>query len=273
MKKITYFCIGIFLSLFLFSIDGTAQELKIMSYNVKAFEAESNDPEVMFVLQPFADEILRHNPDVICIQELETHTSRQGRRELLTELGSLLGMYPYYGYSYTKETDGDGKGAGLYGNGILSKYPILNCHSEQLAYNSNQSYDQRSFQYTDILVPVNGKPEGQVVRIINTHLDHRSSSQNGQRTQHANYIVANALDSSIPTLMCGDMNEGPSSPAIAVFNTVFDRMCNNSGTFGGAKLDYIFGYPQGKWTSVEYTVISSFRLSDHYPIMATVKIN
>lgn len=269
MKKIIYFSIGVIVSLLFFSGTINAQEFKIMSYNVKAFEAESNDPAVMFVLQPFADEILRHNPDVICIQELESHTSRQGRRELLTELGSLLGMYPYYGYSYTKEVDTDGKGAGLYGNGILSKYPILDCHSEQLPYNTNQSYDQRSFQYTDILVPVNGKPEGQVVRIINTHFDHRNP--NGQRLQHAGVIIDKALDSSIPALLCGDLNERPGSTAIELLATEFDRMCDDTGTLGGSKIDYIMAYPKNKWSSEVYTVIP-FYLSDHKPIMATVKL-
>lgn len=255
---------------FLFAFAAHAQELKVMSYNIKSFE--TFDPATEFNVQIFADEIKKINPDIICIQELETHTSRMEMREVLTELGSLLGMYPLFGFSYVK----DAGAKGLYGNGILSKYPIINSFTEQLAYRSGTgwSYDQRSYQWAEILVPAAGKEGGQVVRIINTHLDHRNQSPNyGQRKQHAEYIVSKALDGSTPTLLFGDMNEGPSSSAIAVFNEVFDRVCNNSGTFGGSKLDYIFSYPKTKWTVLDYKVYTTVNLSDHYPIMGTVKLN
>ena len=48
-------------------------------------------------------------------------------KEKLTELASRLGMYPYFIMSYPKDV-------GFYGNGILSKYPILNSFSAQFTY-------------------------------------------------------------------------------------------------------------------------------------------
>jgi len=269
MKKILYVSIAAVLSVFFLVTTLSAQELKIMSYNVKAFEGQTNDPELMFRIQPFADEIKKYNPDIICIQELETHTSRQEARELLTELGSMLGMYPLFGFSYLKDI-------GWYGNGILSKYPIMNSFSDLLPYDKNKSHDQRSYVAADILIPVQGAPEGKTIRIVNTHLDHRNDSPDyGQRAVHAKYIIDNAFDSNIPTIIVGDMNESPTgtnSKAIAAFNAVCDRICDNTGTFGGSKLDYIFGYPQNAWTKVDYTVDRTNRLSDHYPIMGTVRL-
>ena len=153
----------------------------------------------------------------------------------------------------------------------------MSTFSSLLPYNNNQSYDQRSFVAADILIPVQGKPEGKIVRIVNTHLDHRNNSPYyGQREQHAKYIIDNAFDSSIPTILVGDMNEGPTSTnskAIAAFNTVCDRICDDTGTFGGSKLDYIFSYPQSVWTKVDYTVDRTNRLSDHYPIIGTVRVS
>lgn len=270
MKKIIYIIVGALISSSLFLTTMSAQELKVMSYNVKSFEGQTNDPELMFRLQPFVDAIKKYNPDIICIQELETHTSRQGARELLTELGSLLGMYPLFGFSYIKDI-------GWYGNGILSKYPIMSTFSNLLPYNTSRSYDQRSYVAADILVPVPGNTEGKIVRIVNTHLDHRNTSPwYGQREEHANRIIEDALDSAIPTILMGDMNEGPSSAnsrAIAAFNTVSDRICDNSGTFGGSKLDYIFGFPQNTWTIIDYAVDRTNNLSDHYPIIGTVRLD
>ncbi|MDR0430581.1 MAG: endonuclease/exonuclease/phosphatase family protein [Tannerellaceae bacterium] len=269
MKKIMHIIVGALISSMLFSTTMFAQELKVMSYNVKAFEGQTNDPDLMFRLQPFADAIKRYNPDIICIQELETHTSRQGARELLTELGSLLGMYPLFGFSYVKDV-------GWYGNGILSKYPIMNTFSNLLPYNSSRSYDQRSYVAADILVPATGNAGGKIVRIVNTHLDHRYNSPwYGQREEHANRIVEDALDSAIPTILMGDMNEDPTgtnSKAIVAFSAACDRICDNSGTFSSSKLDYIFGFPKNIWTVIDYTVDRTNNLSDHYPIIGTVKL-
>lgn len=267
MKR--YKIVGLLFTFILFSFVAQAQELKIMSYNIKSFETTSSETE--FNVKIFADEIKKINPDVICIQELETHTSRMDMREVLTELGSLLGMYPLFGFSYEK----DAGAKGMYGNGILSKYPILNSFTEKLSYRAatGWSYDQRSYQWAEILIPVAGKDEGKIVRIINTHFDHRNQNPNyGQRKEHAEYIVSKALDGSTPTLLLGDLNEGPSASAITVLNEVFDRVCNNSGTFGGSKLDYILSYPKGKWDVVSYNVYTGVRLSDHYPIMGVIKL-
>ena len=55
------------------------------------------------------------------------------------------------------------------GNGILSKYPIVNSASVLLGMYTGA--DQRSAGWADILVPTDSKPEGVKVRIVCTHLD------------------------------------------------------------------------------------------------------
>ena len=96
-------------------------QLKVMEWNVLSFEMTDKSNQIDFIVDEYVDLIKAQNPDIVCINELETGTSRMGK-EKLTELASRLGMYPYFIMSYPKDV-------GFYGNGILSKYPILNSRS------------------------------------------------------------------------------------------------------------------------------------------------
>ena len=151
-------------------------QLKVMEWNVLSFEMTDKSNQIDFIVDEYVDLIKAQNPDIVCINELETGTSRMGK-EKLTELASRLGMYPYFIMSYPKDV-------GFYGNGILSKYPILNSFSAQFTYrhangegnyqwntgtNYNRyGYDQRSIGYVDILVPTSDS-DGQIVRIACAH--------------------------------------------------------------------------------------------------------
>ena len=91
-------------------------QLKVLDWNVLSFEMTDKSNQIDFIVDEYVDLIKAQNPDIVCINELETGTSRMGK-EKLTELASRLDMYPYFIMSYPKDV-------GFYGNGILSKYPI-----------------------------------------------------------------------------------------------------------------------------------------------------
>jgi endonuclease/exonuclease/phosphatase family metal-dependent hydrolase len=250
-----------------------AQTLKVMGWNILSFEGVDN--VAAFNVQPYVDFIKQENPDIICFNEFETATSRMGVIEKLTEVGRLLGMYPFFGFSYVK-------GDGYYGNGILSKYPYCNTYSALIVKPSGTA-DQRSVEYVDILVPTAEKPEGVVVRIVCTHLDHQGTANN--RRDQARDVVAKTLTgSTIPTLLLGDMNQGVNTTTTTTYTDVCDRVCDNTTTYGNSsKLDYFFSYPQGRWTRTDYRVVKSAsglsgglllnQLSDHYPYIGTVMLN
>ena len=177
-----------------------------------------------------------------------------------------LGMFPFFVFSYNKDN-------GAYGNGILSKYPIVNSASVLLGMYTGA--DQRSAGWADILVPTDSKPEGVKVRIVCTHLDAFGGDETclGQAKEVIEHAIAPAVAENIPVLIMGDMNCGPSSSAIREYEKTGTRLCNNDGTFGGySKLDYFISFPQGKWSCSDYKVVKGDRLnviSDHYPIAGT----
>ena len=136
-------------------------QLKVLDWNVLSFEMTDKSNQIDFIVDEYVDLIKAQNPDIVCINELETGTSRMGK-EKLTELASRLDMYPYFIMSYPKDV-------GFYGNGILSKYPIVSSFSALHPYKHAKGegnyqwntgyeyylygYDQRSMGYIDILVP------------------------------------------------------------------------------------------------------------------------
>ena len=255
-----------------------AQTLKVMGWNILSFEGVNN--VAAFNVQPFVDFIKQENPDVICFNEFETATSRMNLVEKLTEVGRLRGRYPFFGFSYVKD-------GGYYGNGILSKYPYVNTYSSLIVKPSGTA-DQRSVEYVDILVPTAANPEGVVVRIVCTHLDHEGTANN-RRDQARDVKTKTIKDSNIPTLVLGDLNQATTSAAVTAFTAnndyggACDRVCDNTTTFGNSsKLDYFFSYPGGAWTRVEYKVVKTAtglsggltlnQLSDHYPYIGTVRL-
>ena len=99
-------------------------KLKCMSWNVKALELRANT-NVTRDITRFAEAIREEDPDIVCFNEFETASGTMGSKEKLTEFAEALGMFPFFIWSYDKDN-------GYYGNGILSKYPIVNSKSELL---------------------------------------------------------------------------------------------------------------------------------------------
>ena len=106
----------VLLILLLMSTTFSAQNLalRVMSMNIK----EGGKP-ADFSAAAYAGCIREHNPDIVVFQEMDNFTTRNGKKDLLSELAVQLGMFPYYGKAFTYAT-------GDFGNAILSKYPFYN---------------------------------------------------------------------------------------------------------------------------------------------------
>lgn len=249
-------------------------QLKVMTFNIKSFEGNTGDMSKAFIIKPYAELIAQYNPDIIFLNEVENLTSRMmvdGKyRDVVQELASMLGMYGLFGYSYAMENkDGSNKDESkytyweneMYGNAILSKYPIMNSNSFQMPRPTG-SADQRGVLTADIILP-----DGKIVRAAVTHLDHMG----GQLEQTNMLISDKVISGSLPTVMAGDLNVSPMSTVVETLIKKYDRLDNNNGTFGGSKLDYIFGYPMGYWTLINTQVLPNNDLSDHKPVLSTIE--
>lgn len=264
---------GALCGLFLSAATASAQkvQLKVMDWNVLSFEMTDKSNQITFDIDQYVTLIKAQDPDILCLNELESGTSRMGK-EKLVELATRLDMFPYYIMSYPKDV-------GYYGNGILSKYPIIATGSKLISYKhylgegnyqfNNDAYtrtygaDQRSVGYADILVPTSDS-EGQVVRIVCSHLDHQinSSGKIRQAQEVADFIGLN--EPAYPTVLMGDMNVGSASsiPAISEPGDLIYSLW----------VDFIFTYPKNAWTKISGTYVDCGKLSDHDPIIGVISL-
>ena len=264
---------GALCGLFLSASTASAQkvQLKVMAWNVLSFEMTDKSNQITFDIDQYVTLIKAQDPDVLCLNELESGTSRMGK-EKLVELATRLDMFPYYIMSYPKDV-------GYYGNGILSKYPIIATGSKLISYKhylgegnyqfNNDAYtrtygaDQRSVGYADILVPTSDS-EGQVVRIVCSHLDHQinSSGKIRQAQEVADFIGLN--EPAYPTVLMGDMNVGSASsiPAISEPGDLIYSLW----------VDFIFTYPKNAWTKISGTYVDCGKLSDHEPVIGVISL-
>ena len=236
-----------------------------MSWNVKALELKDNT-NVSRDITRFVNAIRQENPDIVCFNEFETASGLMSSKEKLTEFARELGMFPFFIWSYDKDN-------GYYGNGILSKYPIVN--SKSVLLGMYEGADQRSVGWADILVPTDANPDGVKVRVICTHLDAFGGDETcfGQAKEVIADAVVPATQAGIPSVLMGDMNCGLSTEAIKEYQKYGTKLCNNDTTFsGGSKLDYFLSFPAGEWSCTDFKVLKTGdypNLSDHFPIIGT----
>ena len=262
-------------------------ELKIMSYNVRIFERyESNNREQK--RDQIIDLIKEQNPDILCLQE----AINQRNYLTIKELSKKINL-PYYHL----EVGTVSKSGSEFGVAILSKYPLK--YEESYAFGSGGNVG------TKVNVDVNGQP----ISVFNIHLEsvniersyYKYSSDEvielskkafifrmrriarqlkaafASRTKQA-ITMHNAIrDSEHPVILCGDFNDTPVSYS---YKTVKGNLQDTfkAGKFGLGptlpaipllRIDHIFASHQFKVLS--HRIIKK-EISDHYPVVAKVKI-
>lgn len=256
------------------SLSVSAQEKTIVfaDWNIRSFEKGYGNSLTLVPVDEYVDFIKTFNADIITFNEFETVSSRQGA-EKMAEVAKELGMYGYFIESYPKGGDG------FYGNVILSKWPIINTASKQMTYKNNKGdgyyqfnvdpeleqygADQRSVGYADILVPVSAT-ESKILRVVSSHFDHEGADAVRTRQASESVKFASLDNPPYPTVMMGDLNTSSESVLQPIF-AVGDHV-------GVHWVDHVFTFPKGKFTKVDWKSPNSGPLSDHDPVIATLKV-
>lgn len=239
---------------------------KVMSYNI----LEGRKPGT-------ADSILIHKPDIICLQEINTGSDTWQR---LSEL---------YNTTYNPAQNSPVQ--------ILSKYRILR-------YGTIDTLSRNRAIWADLRI------NRDTVRVINMHLQStairkedtqflekheyiydnerksklgsivsRLAENNQRRALQAEHIADFIAQSTLPTIVCGDFNDVPMSYTYNLIsrdlNDTFQEMAQGYAytydtTYGLLRIDNIFVTPDIE--VVSYEVDMNMRYSDHYPVIARLKI-
>ena len=212
-------------------------QLRVASYNIRL-----GGMLYGYDMEALAADIRNSGADLIGLQEVDRNTDRNGNQDTMKILGELLGYYYYFNPVSTL-------GAGEYGDGILSKYPIVNVTEHLLDVDEGGGFLMASI---DIF--------GRQVMFCNTHYYYPEALKPLQ----AIYELTKDKD---PFIITGDFN----NQDFDVFDSVFaDCTIANHGTVTtneGSMVDNMIFSPS--FEMLDFTATNT-NASDHYLITSNI---
>ena len=254
--KNTHKIILLFFLIGSFAASAQTVSLKVLSMNIR-----EGGSVVDYNADPLCEFIREQNPDFVAFQEVDNFTTRNTNKDLLTEMGLKLGMFPYYGKAF------DYRG-GAFGVALLSKCPFF--FAQTIVSKPAGATENRACAYVDVMLP-----NGRIVRMGTTHLDVAPDDQ-VRISSLANFNkVLLDEDNPIPTLLIGDFNASPTSDTMKYAKTKWQDIGDGTGnTFSStnatARIDYVMGFPK-TWIRKSYEIVCRPDLSDHCFIVAEIE--
>ncbi|MEZ4875293.1 MAG: endonuclease/exonuclease/phosphatase family protein [Flavobacteriaceae bacterium] len=242
-----------------------AKHVKVLSYNVRLFNAYEKKPNEQKVNEAIAALLEKENPDVVCIQEYYAQNKAD------------FSGYPFQFIHFKDSTH-------KLGHAIFSKYPIL----QQGAFDFNKTYNNSLF--ADILV------KEDTIRVYNLHLQSlgilptvdfiqekgteiikkKISETFVQQEKQVAAILSHKEQSPHPVIMAGDFNNTAFSYVYKQLKTGMKDAFQERGNGLGSsfyfnhyplRIDFILvseGFEVINFTTEE----NSF--SDHKPIISSI---
>ncbi len=269
------------------------QTIRVLTWNVAMQGVYSDHPDQSALQDSIIQTIVDQSPDVICMQEfVAKDVDTADAVHNLFDIVERLDM-PHFFYGFVA---GVTVARNHFGKIILSKYPIVfekHVMFDSIKYNN-------SFEYVDIL------KGDDTIRVATFHLESLSLTgkareittnpsklgntdtlytyskdiygqilnKYGNRVVQASAINELIQSSDMPIIVCGDMNDVPSSYAYSIFRESVDDAFLKSGTGLGRtydtwipslRIDYIF-YSPSTFTSHDTRVLK-VPYSDHFPVV------
>ena len=246
MKKTLFLLLAVLMGLPAFSQD----TLKVMTYNIR----NGNGMDKVRSYERIADVILKQDPDVVAIQELDSMTKRSNQTYVLGEVAKLTRMKDFYGPAISFS-------GGKYGVGILSKKQPLKVSQHPLPGRG----EKRTFlmaEFEDYI-------------FCCTHLALTEEDRNLSLA----IIDSIAACQTKPFIIAGDMNAEPGSDFVNGLQKNY-RIFNNlkQPTWPSPEpkemIDYIAVWKDRSegLANVHTWVVDEPVASDHRPIMSKIRV-
>ena len=246
MKKNLFLLLAVLMNFSVFSQD----TLKVMTYNIR----NGNGMDEVCSYERIADVILKQNPDVVAIQELDSMTKRSNQTYVLGEVAKLTRMKDLYGPAINYN-------GGKYGVGILSKKHPLKVSQH----------------------PLPGRDEKRTILIAEfedyifscTHL----ALTEDDRNLSLAIIDSIAASQNKPFIIAGDMNAEPGSDFVKGLQKnyhIFNNLKQPTWPSSEPKemIDYIAVWKDRSegYANVHTWVVDEPLASDHRPIMSKIRV-
>jgi endonuclease/exonuclease/phosphatase family metal-dependent hydrolase len=278
MKKIN--CIVSVMMLLFISHSFYAQNLKIMSYNIRLDVDSDGENAWPKRKDYFTSQIQFYNPDIFGVQEALPNQ--------VTDIAKALSEYNKFGTG--REENGTGEACAIYykkdrfkvdqaNTFWLSETPNVVSRGWDAACNRVCTYGL----FTDLKTK-------KIFWVFNTHLDHMGNEARVKGVQLILSKMKELNTKNSPAFLMGDFNSEPETPQIAEVKKVMDdtrdiskeKPFGPAGTFNGFKhnepvtllIDYIFISKNNGLKVQKHAVLSDSKdlkyPSDHLPVLIEI---
>ena len=232
------------------------RSLTLMTYNVGAF-SKYEDNTTADVARLIQDK----GATLVALNELDSCNNRHSAYQL-KELAQALG--PEWAYHFARAIPYKD---GAYGNGVVSEKAVSSSHIIPLPQRDGS--EARSVAVVETADCV----------FAATHLDHRSQDAAMEQMRTINtWFAARYAGCDKPVFLCGDFNVLPDSDVISLALERWTLLSGTDLTYSTKNrskcIDYIFAFKDAvpvEVQSAEVLVEGTETLSDHYPVLITVK--
>ena len=221
------------------------KEIKVVSYNIHSGLNKDMFPSLFDII----DFLRIENADVICLQEVN-ESAKAGFQ--VSSLKEDLEMYSHFGANVVKLGSN-------YGLATYSKYKII---SQNHIYLSSMT-EQRGMLHTVVKLGF-----GRKLNIINLHLGLSDEEREIQLAEVEKFVKS--LND--PYIVTGDFNQSNMNKNKEIFKDVaIQANKDNILTYASSldRIDYMLVSPD---IEVQYYDVLIKNMSDHYPIVAKLKI-
>ena len=276
MKKSIFMLFFIF-----FSILSNAQELKVMTYNIRLDVAVDGKNVWPFRKEYLTAQIQFYEPDIFGIQEAKPNQ--------VIDIANALSNYSYVGIG--RDGEGNGESSNIYYK--KDRFELKETNTFWLSETPDKiskGWDA-AFNRVCTYALFNDSLANKHIWVFNTHLDHMGEVARNKGIELILTKITELNTQNYPVIFMGDFNSEPNSERImALQNKMYDsrtvseeKPFGPSGTFNEFKhkkpvkilLDYIFISKNNKLKVEKYAILSDSKElkypSDHLPVF--VKLN
>ncbi len=243
-------------------------KIKAMTYNICSGRDFASAPikehkYCKIDLSAAGSVIAEYAPDICALQEVRGAGAQPDFTAQAEELGRLTGMHFCFAPAIKIH------GTEPYGNGLLSKYPILRCERIMIPdpelKNEKAYYETRALLVAELDVPGG-------LTVISTHF----GLAKGEKRNAVAQVLKTVESIRTPLILMGDFNSKPDDSIIA---PLFEQLTDTAGgaatplTFPSfspsEKIDYIFTSYDIKTLSLTAPPATA---SDHSPLLAELEL-
>ncbi len=241
------------------------ETLRVLCYNIHYGQGMDGKYDVARL----AEVIKRVQPDLVALQEIDVWVKRSGRVHQIQQLAKLTGMQARFGPTQHYE-------GGLFGNGVLTRLPILDVLIQPLPY-TESTPEKVTYPRAAIAVTVR-LADGSPLRFISTHFQHNVPADRVAEAIAINKHFAKPNDIT-PAILAGDMNATPDAEPIQELNKKWTNAIDKGASPSApspkprSRIDYIFYRNAPKLKLKQSEVIPEKMASDHRPVFAVFELS